>query len=41
MDCEQPTDDHHNYNLYEIECKYDNEDEITIERVCIRKEIKL
>lgn len=41
MDCEQPTDDHHNYDLYEIECKYDDEDETTIERVCMRKEIEL
>ena len=38
MDCEQPSDDHYNYNLYELECKYDDEDETTTERVCIRKE---
>ena len=41
MDCEQPSDDHHNYELYKIECKYDDEDEITEELVCIRKENEL
>ena len=40
MDCEQPSDDHHNYDLYELECKYE-EDETTTERVCVRKENKL
>ena len=41
MDCEQPTDDHHNYELYELKCKYDDEDEMSTETVCIREEIEL
>lgn len=41
MDCEQPTDDHHNYELYELKCKYDDEDEMSTEMVCIRKEYEL
>ena len=40
MDCEQLTDDHHNYELYELKCKYNDEDETTTERVCVRKEYK-
>lgn len=38
MDCEQFSDDYYNYELYELECKYDDEDEVTTERVCVRKE---
>ena len=41
MDCEQPIDDYYNYELYELECKYDDEDEVTTERVCVRKENEL
>lgn len=48
MDCEQFSDDHHNYELYELECgEYENkynengEDETTTERVCVRKENEL
>lgn len=41
MDCEQPIDDYYNYELYELECKYDDEDETTTERVCVRKENEL
>ena len=41
MDCEQPIDDYYNYELYELECKYDDEDEVTTERLCVRKENEL
>lgn len=41
MDCEQPIDDYYNYELYELECKYDDEDEVTTERVCVKKENEL
>lgn len=41
MDCEQPTDDHHNYKLYKLMLKIEAEDEFVEERVCVRKEDEL